>query len=431
MDVPKQLKLSAISAISSVSLLLMLLFSIQSSAQQTKVLWIGNSYVATNNLPLMFYNLALSGGDTVVYDANTPGGYTLMQHASNATTIQKIQAQSWDYVILQAQSQEPSFPPNQVNANTFPYARVLDSLITTANPCTETVFYMTWGRKYGDSQNCPNYPPLCTFEGMNNRLRSSYKTMADNNNALMAPAGMAWKNSWFADSTINLWVSDNSHPAVAGSYLTACVFYSTLFRKSPVGLSYTGGLNAQTAAFLQQTAWTTVSDSLETWNIGRFDPKANFTFAQNEAEVTFSNTSTQANSYAWNFGDGLNAADLNPIHTYTAPGSYQVSLVASNGCGRADTAFSEVTISTTSIKESAQTVNWRVFPNPSNRDVMIQAEEATTFRIEVYGPDGKLVKQRNETGKLIRLDFSDLPAGIYQVYCFSGSDSRVFRLMKE
>lgn len=48
-----------------------------SNAQQKNVLFIGNSYTGVNDLPFLVKNLALSMGDTIFTDANTPGGYTL------------------------------------------------------------------------------------------------------------------------------------------------------------------------------------------------------------------------------------------------------------------------------------------------------------------------------------------------------------------
>jgi PKD repeat protein len=61
---------------------------------------------------------------------------------------------------------------------------------------------------------------------------------------------------------------------------------------------------------------------------------ADVTPCQNEA-FTFTNTSTGASSYTWNFGDGSTpSTDENPTYTYTSPGSYRVQLEAStsNGC---------------------------------------------------------------------------------------------------
>jgi gliding motility-associated-like protein len=44
--------------------------------------------------------------------------------------------------------------------------------------------------------------------------------------------------------------------------------------------------------------------------------------------ITFTNTSFDANSYYWDFGDGVTSTQPAPTHTYATPGTYQVSLVA-------------------------------------------------------------------------------------------------------
>lgn len=62
-------------------------------------------------------------------------------------------------------------------------------------------------------------------------------------------------------------------------------------------------------------------------------PQANFSFVNNMLEVTFSNLSQNANTAIWNFGDGNSTTDLNPIHTYTQTGTYNVQLIISNDCG--------------------------------------------------------------------------------------------------
>lgn len=121
-------------------LIAILLLPFGVKAEIIDVLFIGNSYVYTNNLPVLFQQLALSAGDSVSYDANTPGGYTLQMHSQDQTTIAKINSRQWDYVIIQAQSQEPSFDTAYVIANVFPYARILDSLVHANNSCTQTVF---------------------------------------------------------------------------------------------------------------------------------------------------------------------------------------------------------------------------------------------------------------------------------------------------
>jgi PKD repeat protein len=52
--------------------------------------------------------------------------------------------------------------------------------------------------------------------------------------------------------------------------------------------------------------------------------------------VVFTNTSANAISYAWDFGDGNTSTDMSPVHAYTTNGDYSISLITANNC-RSDT----------------------------------------------------------------------------------------------
>ncbi len=182
-----------------------------SKPKKIKVLFIGNSYTYYNNLPQLIKDIALANNDTLIFDSNTPGGYTLFNHFNDVNTTSKIFANAWDYVVIQAQSQEPSFSPSQVMQQTFPYLKKLDSLIKLNNLCTTTLLYETWGRKFGDASNCGNYPPVCTYTGMQNRLRSSYKLFADSVNGVMSPVGEAFRKSISLNPNLDLYIQDQSH----------------------------------------------------------------------------------------------------------------------------------------------------------------------------------------------------------------------------
>lgn len=58
------------------------------------------------------------------------------------------------------------------------------------------------------------------------------------------------------------------------------------------------------------------------------------TFCSAPASVVFKNSSSNAASYSWDFGDGQNSSTTDPVHTYTTFGSFDPVLVAtaSNGC---------------------------------------------------------------------------------------------------
>lgn len=59
---------------------------------------------------------------------------------------------------------------------------------------------------------------------------------------------------------LNLYAPDKRHPGVAGSYLADCVTYASLFKSSPVDLTYTAGLDSAIAKHLQTVAWETVQE---------------------------------------------------------------------------------------------------------------------------------------------------------------------------
>lgn len=62
-------------------------------------------------------------------------------------------------------------------------------------------------------------------------------------------------------------------------------------------------------------------------------PQANFTYSQNFLEVTFQSTSTDAESYYWDFGDGTTSTESSPVHTYAASGTYDVVLKVNSEAG--------------------------------------------------------------------------------------------------
>jgi PKD repeat protein len=62
-------------------------------------------------------------------------------------------------------------------------------------------------------------------------------------------------------------------------------------------------------------------------------PTASFTSTQNGATFNFNNTSTNGDTYDWEFGDGAESAMENPSHSYTVSGMYTVTLTVSNDCG--------------------------------------------------------------------------------------------------
>ena len=77
------------------------------------------------------------------------------------------------------------------------------------------------------------------------------------------------------------------------------------------------------------------------------DPVAGFTFTTTDLEAVFTDTSTDDGSitdWNWDFGDGNNSTDQNPVHTYAAAGTYTVSLIVTDDVGATGTVNQDVTV---------------------------------------------------------------------------------------
>lgn len=242
---------------------LLVSMSVVAFADNFKVLFIGNSYTDVNNLPSLIQQVSQSAGDDISYSASVPGGCTFQNHLVQSMSY--IKQGGWDYVVLQEQSQLPSFPINQFMNESYPFAQQLCDSIRKYNPNAQIVFYMTWGRKNGDQQNAQYFPVLGTYEGMDSLLYARYMMMAEDNNAIISPVGKLWHYIRDNYPEIELYQSDDSHPSMIGSYAAACSFYTVLFRKSPLQITTNCGLEDAIANTIRNAAQNVVFDSLNKW----------------------------------------------------------------------------------------------------------------------------------------------------------------------
>jgi hypothetical protein len=401
------------------SIILTLLVGTTSIAQTTiKTLFVGNSYTYVNDLPGIIQEIALSKGNIFSHQSHTPGGSTLAQHASNSTVQNLLNAEEWDYVILQDQSQNPSFPPNQVATEVYPYAASLCDDIRQVNTCTNPVFFMTWGRENGDAQNCVFYPPLCTYEGMQDRLTESYTEMAEDNNALLAPVGTAWKSIRANYPNIDLYSSDGSHPSIHGSYLAACVFYSVLFNDSPINAFVPTNITSADALILQETAYNTTQENENDFSQ---TPEAIANYQLIGDSIYFYNQSQNFNSIQW-IGISQNIiSDADPliVNIGDFTGLYEIELLVSDDCTE-----SSVIIQINHLALKDIETRQSIFPNPSTGRLNYKGNNNLAQSISVYNTLGVCV-YKNEENKNTKWDFSYFPEGIYSIQLTSKNEKTI------
>jgi hypothetical protein len=174
------------------------------------------------------------------------GGWFLSDALNSTAVRAALDTSAWDYVVLQEQSQIPAFEWSR-QEQMYPAARGLARAVRDAG--ATPLFFVTWAHRGGWPEN-----GLPDYASMQSEINQGYYGIGAELAVERVTVGYYWSQVLAAHPEIELWQSDGSHPARAGTYLAACVFYVSLFGESPEGLDYTGGLPDDQARLIQQTA---------------------------------------------------------------------------------------------------------------------------------------------------------------------------------
>ena len=213
-------------------------------ADPTSALYVGNFIAA--GMPGFRHrgtSVTISGSGFDWHDVNSyfrpnaVGAYSF--GANNVVSFNKL-VKLFDVAIMMDCSQCPLNP--QLKGVFHDYAKT--NAETVRKYGTKPVYFMSWAY-----QDAPE---------MTAQLAEAYVREANANDAFVIPAGLAFARSVAQKPDLNLYVADKRHPGLAGTYLAACTTYAALFKRSPVGSSYTAGLPADVARHLQTVAWETV-----------------------------------------------------------------------------------------------------------------------------------------------------------------------------
>lgn len=199
----------------------------QNAPDSVRILWIGNSYTFYNDVPQMVEDMAKLNGVPVSTTRVLKGGESFKGHLTNPELHKQLEKGGWDYVVMQEFSSTPAYSTKFVADNILPYAAKIDSLAKKYSPNVETLYYMTWGHKNGNTRQT-DYPLDDTYEQMQDRIITTYTDMAYENHGKIAPVGVAWKNIRKNHPEIELYVEDNFHPSLAGSFLAANTIFAAM-----------------------------------------------------------------------------------------------------------------------------------------------------------------------------------------------------------
>ena len=293
------------------------------------VLFIGNSYTHTNNMPELFGKIATSKGIKVNVEMSAVSSYSFRLHSERVEMYDAIRSKKWDYIVLQGFSRELSYSPKHIDTASIPYLnRILDSIYTN-NSCTNVLLYMTWGYKDGWAER----EEINTFTKMADSIRKGCQYVSDIYSLPIVPVGAVWREI-ATKSDINLYTADGQHPTIYGSYLIACTFYAAIFKSSPVDTFLSNRIDEKSGRLIQETAYKYVTAHVDSCRLNQNTLKIK---AERTKMGTFfvhcSANYPYASSIMWLFDDGTGSEKSKVTHQYTSPGTYWITLIVSDDCG--------------------------------------------------------------------------------------------------
>lgn len=371
-----------------------------------KILFIGNSFTAANDLRDIVRQFFDISGMPAITEAYAPGGISVgdiamgtAAHMNNPAVFDLIRKTDWDYLVLQ--DNQGRFA---LDSGIFPsVSKVIEGHLKIRDSfhhyhsCGKMLWFSGWGFEDEDTM-------------MINSITTNYRVLNERAKDVIAPIGEAWKKSFIERRPLRLWSPDGAHPDRTGSFLTAAVIFGTITQtdvsKNP--FSYT--LPPPDADFLKNIAQRTLTDAI----VSR---KSNLNGVQ-PIDISWDKKILKGAAgkvlYQWYFENRLLISSADATLKPTKSGSYRLWTQDKSGYWQKSCSIviEAPVVSNISYLENDEK-EWSVFPNPASSFLTISNISNKIHSFEIYSVSGQLQKIiRKETAE-ISIDLSSLASGVY------------------
>lgn len=147
--------------------------------------------------------------------------------------------------------------------------------------------------------------------------------------------------------------------------------------------------------------------------------------------IQFTDQSTGAVSWSWNFGNGATSTDQNPTQSYPLAEPYDITLMVVDANGCRDTLVQTIAVITGLGDDNLGGV--RIFPNPSQGKIQVTFDDGYTGTrsIQVLNLQGQIVYQQSGlTGSFLEISLDESPTGIYIARIGSGTNRVTRKVVK-
>lgn len=412
----------------------MFLFILNEVSSQTKVLFIGNSLTAWHNQPAKFESLAVATGKDVYICNRARPGITLEEHSNSEITLENIKKEKWDYVILQDSRYEIAFPA--YHSTLDPVIEDLSDLIYENCSTTKIIFFLDYSMKDGVTI-LNNYYSFNDFQDLLTDGTIEYVPQS----MIIAPIGEAFRVAKNDNPGFDLIENDKIHPSNYGSYLSACVYYSTIFTESCLGNTFYDELTTEDAQYLQSVASSVVMNNPEKWHL-------NDTLTTNYISMEISYTKTDVSVF--NGSDGsitvnvyggiqpyeykLNDGDFGESNSFSGLSAdiYTITIKDNVDSIKVITVTIEQPDELTGTIGNIKKHEIDIYPNPVNDYLKIESNFSIEIEsIEIFNlATGYKMYHLKPVKSELEIDLSDLKSGSYQVKVDIGEKVYLKKIIK-
>ncbi|MDI1353938.1 MAG: T9SS type A sorting domain-containing protein [bacterium] len=230
-------------------------------------------------------------------------------------------------------------------------------------------------------------------------------------------------NIYMKNDTNRSYVKLNLLPITGTTYTDNCLLYKGI---------YTYMVRTLKLENTPSGTYYNMSEGIADTAFNSNDMRSIASFSSNIVGATLNviNTSTNAQSYWWNFGNGVTSTSLTAQTTYTANGSYTVMLVANNTC-YSDTVYQTVNILQVGIASFSNESNIELFPNPSHGMIKLTAPSSAEINLSIVSSEGKEVIYEENLKSGSEIDLKHLKKGIYFARIKTGDGEITKKLILE
>ena len=406
-------------------LLILSLLIFHFSFSQTSILFIGNSLTngnstniddptTGNSIPHDFRSLAIAAGYDVHVEMYAPNGVYIYDdpnnssntgHCNRTITENLINSRQWDYVFVQDNVGSYMWGEDYLSANVGNSNVQLLNKIKANNPCTREIFYAAQGFYSGLPSDYWHSGDLDL--SYDDNIQATIRSYGNSNylngalDEIVAPAGLAWNRYCNDGHSKDDLYYDTAHPTAKGSYLSAAVVFSVIFKIDPTNINWDNGFSD--AEYLRQIAYETVFENshFSETNLDTYTPDINQT--ENILSVA-----GNYSSYQWIEEPNQITGATSSTYEIENSGIYSVYVTNSNGCKLKSKAlnFDYTTVSNTTLIENSKPLCFF-----ENRKLRI--ENAENFNLYIYDILGQKISSSYITSNLKMLNFDFLTRGIY------------------